>query len=314
MTARPPVVVTGATGHLGRHVLRALATLGHSIVATSRSGLRPQELSATHGLTSCSLDLDDDESVGALARLLSPGAVLIHLAALHPPSTATTGPQERASLIETNVLGTMRALEAARSAGTKHVVYASSFEVYGEPLASVIDETHPTRPLTDYGATKLAGEDHLDAFCQEQDATGVSLRLPAIYGPGETTQRALPNFLRAVASGQRPIVHGDGQDHRALLHVRDAAQAVVRAMGARTRLRVNVSDGQPHTILSLAYAAMVAAGMNGEPAFSPRSKPRRDYVLSTALARGQLGFQPAVSLHEGVQEQLAWLKGDSATR
>ncbi|HEU4536175.1 MAG TPA: SDR family oxidoreductase, partial [Polyangiaceae bacterium] len=218
------VLVTGATGHLGRSVVHALASAGHRVTAASRSGAPPAApfgaAPAPAGLVApLAADLGDDAGVAALAAALAGVDAVAHLGAWHPPATAATTPDDRARLLAVNALGTMRLLEAVKRAGAKAaVVYASTFEVYGAPAADPVDEGHPTRPLSDYGVTKLAGEDHLVSFAQEDRVRYVALRLPAVYGPGEQTPRALPLFLRAVAAGEAPTIYGDGADERDLLY------------------------------------------------------------------------------------------------
>ena len=283
------VVVTGATGHLGRALC---ATLG-DVVRVARGG----ELA---------LDLTSDACIEPLAAALGPDVALVHLAAWHPPATASTTPEDRTRLIETNVLGAMRALDAARQAGARCVVYASSFEVYGEPREATIDEAHRTYPLTDYGATKLSGEHHLAAFAYEEQVRTVSLRMPAIYGPGEITSRALPNFLKQVAAGERPVIFGDGLDQRDQLHVDDAARAIRCAL-ERGEGVYNVADGEAHTIEEIATIAC-RLGELDVPERRPREKPRRDFHMSIEKARAELGFSPEVSLEDGMRGQLAWLR------
>lgn len=294
------VVVTGATGHLGRAVVEALA--GHDVVAVSRSGA---DVGRARGLA---CDLAEETAVGTLARALGADVALIHLAAWHPPATAATTPEDRRGLLETNVLGTMRALDAARGGNVACVVYASTFEVYGPPRTSPVDEAHRTYPTTDYGATKLAGEHHLAAFAYEEGGVRtVALRMPAIYGPGETTPRALPNFLTEVLHRGRPVIFGDGGDLRDQLHVRDAA-AAVRLGLERGDGVYNVADGEPHAIGEIARLAMKVGSMEGEPRIEERVKPRLDFHMSIDKARAELGFEPRVSLEEGMAEQLEWLR------
>lgn len=201
------IVITGATGHLGRHVTHRLAGAGHTVVAASRSGAVPAApfgRAAIEGdrVTPLRLDVGDDACVDALTPHLGPEVALVHLAAWHPPATASTTLDDRRALIETNVMGTMRVLEAARRAKIAAVVYASTFEVYGDTEGD-LTEASRVRPVTDYGATKLSGENHLVSFSAEEGGVRyVALRMPAIYGPGELTSRALPNFVRAVAAGR----------------------------------------------------------------------------------------------------------------
>jgi nucleoside-diphosphate-sugar epimerase len=294
--------------------VHALAASGE-VVAASRSGEMPQ---APFGETArgqvrpLAIDVASDSCVAALRAELGPDVALIHLAGWHPPKTAGTGPLERARLMETNVRGTQRVLDAARRTstgpGAACVVYASTFEVYGIPeQPGQVLETARLAPVTDYGATKLAGEDHLLAFAYEERTRVVALRLPAIYGPGEITARALPNFLECVARGQRPTILGSGDDLRDQIHVSDAALAVVRSVQSVANGIFNVTDGEPHSIRSLAEAAMTAANLPGSPEFLPSDRPRYAFHMSIEQARRDLGFMPAVSLLDGMREQLAWL-------
>ncbi len=313
------IVITGATGHLGQYATYALSKAGHTIVAASRSGKRPALPfgSTPEGLgeiRSLALDIDQDNCIPLLEAELGPGTALVHLAAWHPPSTAGTTAADRRRLLETNVYGTMRVLDAARRArkskgeGVSAVIYASTFEVYGEiEIPGEISEETRLNPITDYGATKLSGEDHLMAFAYEEKTRAVALRMPAIYGPGETTPRALPNFLRQCSQGQRPSIHGDGLDQRDQLHARDAALAIRCALESHVHGIFNIADGHPHTIAELATLSINIAGMGGEPVYLPRQKPRRDYHMNIEKARLELQFTPQVQLQDGMREQFNWL-------
>ena len=285
------VVVTGASGHLGAVVVPLLRKRGHEV----------------EGFSSASLDLARDEAVASLGRVLEGGAALVHLAAWHPAATASTTAADRRRLIDVNVMGTMRALEASRRHASA-VVYASSFEVYGTPERCPLDEEHPTRPLTDYGATKLAGEDHLLAFAYEEKIRAVALRMPAIYGPGEKTPRLLPNCLAKVAKGERPVIEGDGEDLRDQLYVDDAALAIAFALEKDASGIFNIADGERHSVAEVARTALKVAGMSGEPDVVPRRKPRLDYHMNIAKAARELGFSAQVALEDGMRRQLDTLR------
>jgi nucleoside-diphosphate-sugar epimerase len=294
---RVKVVVTGASGHLGDAITRALREEGYEVVAVG-------------GPRTGGIDLRHDRAVDDLAVRLGSDVALVHAAGLHPPATAATTADDRRALIDVNVLGTQRVLDAARRVrgGVAAVVYVSSFEVYGAPIGQPIDEDHPTRPLFDYGATKLAGEDHALAFGEEEGARVTCLRMPAVYGPGERTPRLLPLCLSSVARGEAPTIHGDGHDLRDQLYVEDAAAAVVAAIGAPGGGIFNIADGAAHSVAEIALTAMEVAGLSGGPRRAPRLKPRRDYHMSIARARAALGFKPRIPLREGMARQLAWLR------
>ena len=140
----------------------------------------------------------------------------------------------------------------------------------------------------------------------------MALRLPAIYGPGERVARALPNFLRRVAAGERPVIHGDGGDQRDQIHARDAARAIACALAGGATGAYNVSDGVPHAIVDLARTALAVAGLGGEPERRPAEKPRLDFHMRIDKAHRELAFTPAVTLNDGMAEQLAWLRAARA--
>jgi UDP-glucose 4-epimerase len=282
------VVITGATGHIGQSLVPLLKTRGHEVIGLSSS-----------------IDIAGDASVARLAPLLD-GAVVVHLAAWHPPATASTTAAERRRLLDVNVYGTCRVLDAARGKAAA-VIVASTFEVYGEPHALPIDEDHPTFPLNDYGVTKLSAEDHAFAFAEEEHIRVVCLRMPAVYGPGEKTPRLLPNSIAKVARGEAPVIEGDGGDLRDFLYVDDAALAFALAAESNVRGIFNVADGAKHSVDEVVRTAMKIAGMTGEPAVVPRKKTRRDYHMSIERA-SQLGFAPQVSLEEGMRRQLEALR------
>jgi UDP-glucose 4-epimerase len=305
-------VVTGATGHLGRYTVDALARAGYEVIAVSRSGAVPElpfgRTERSGVVRGLALDLTEDSAVGSLASALESTSALIHLAAWHPEQTAATGARERRALLECNVHGTLRVLEAVRRSSVSVVVYASTFEVYGDVEAVPMTESSRLRPITDYGASKLAGEDHLLAFAFEEKTRVVALRMPAVYGPGEKTPRALPNFLNAVLRGELPVLQGDGADLRDQLHVSDAARATLLAIEGEATGIFNVADGQAHAVRELAEVAIEIAGLGGAPRRLDRVKPRRDYHMSIDKAGRELGFEPKISLRTGMLEQLAWLR------
>jgi nucleoside-diphosphate-sugar epimerase len=308
------IVITGATGHLGRYTVQRLVARGHDVLALSRRGTAPEPtfgMDSTAAIRVAPFDVTRDADVERLAVHLGKDVVLVHLAAWHPPSTASTGASEREQLLETNVLGTLRVLDAARAqrGGVRAVIYASSFEVYGVPEEpGAVSERARLNPVSDYGASKLSGEDHLFAFAYEEQTRAVALRFPAVYGPGERTPRALPNFLRSVARAERPQIHGDGADLRDQIHVRDAALAIDCAIESAASGIYNVADGEPHSIRELAETALRVAGMAGEPELLPRQKPRMDFHMNIDRARAELGFRPTVRLEDGMREQLEWLR------
>jgi len=305
------IAVTGASGHLGQWVVARLTAAGHDVMGLAR---RPIERPSIAGLrwlrpvTPIACDLTDAASVDAASGALRRARALVHLAAHLPADTAAASHPEALATLDTNVRGTIRLLRALDGADVlERVVLASSFEVYGEPVSTPIREDHATRPLGFYAASKLAAEKYLALFGSSGVST-ISLRFSTVYGPGDTLQRAVGNFVRAAAAGRPIELHGDGSDLRDLVYVEDAADAVVRAVDSRDDGVINVGSGRGDSIEAIATAACSAVPDAVPILRHERVKPRRDIVLDVARAREVLGWQPTTSLAAGVEAQLEWVR------
>ncbi len=280
------VAVTGASGPLGGFSLPALRAAGHEVV-TVWSQAR-------------------EAGVAALRAALTNVEAVVHLAEYLPEDTGR--PADAFATLHGNSLGTIQLLEALAAARhLRAVVYSSSFEVYGLPHDLPIREDHPTRPLSFFGATKLAGEHYVRLFGADRGLPCGSLRLPTVYGPGYG--RALGDFIQRAAAGQPPEVHGDGEGRCDLVYVADAADAIVRALAAGARGEINVGSGTGYRISELAEAVCRVAGIAAPPTRLPARKPARDYVRDIARAKRELGWEPRTSLDAGIAAQLAWVRG-----
>lgn len=306
------VAITGASGHLGQWTIAAVQAAGHEVLGLSRHALAAPTIpglafSAPRWLQ---VDLADPGCGGVLRDALCDVNAVVHLAGYIPSDTALAASSDAFATLHANVFGAVHLLGALAAAPRlRSVVYASSFEVYGRPLASPIPESHPARPLGYFGASKLAGEHYVRLFGADRGLHCASLRLPAVYGPGDRLRRAIGNFVRAAAQGRAAEIHGDGEDRRDLVYVADAAEAIVRALGAGADGPINLGSGRGFSILQLAEAVRAVAGLDAAPQRLPRQKPALDYVLDVERARRVLGWQPRTSLEDGIAAQLAWARG-----
>jgi nucleoside-diphosphate-sugar epimerase len=301
------VIVTGATGHLGVHVVEALVAGGHEVIAASRSGCVPQVSSgAAPGglLRGLLLELGHDGAVSTLRTQLTPGSALVHLAAHRPDRTTTVTDRER--LLAINTHGTLRVLEAARRGlgGLHAVIYACDAEVYGPAEAGeLLDEESRLCPATDYAASKLSGEDHLFAFEFEEQTRCISLRLGALYGPRRRAQSLLSSLLLSGGRGTPLKVSAHAQEIRARVHVRDAVSAIERALLGSVRGRFNVADGHARSLEREVRLALEIGGASDAVIFeAPATRPL-NLVLDLRRARDELGFTPRLSLAEGLREE-----------
>ena len=206
------VLVTGAAGFLGGHVARHLVTVGHEVRGFDAAPSSDTAYESVIG------DLLDTDSVVSAA--LGVDAVC-HLGAIGDVYLAAEQPQLAAAV---NVVGSSNVAIAAAGAGAK-VVYASTWEVYGEPEYQPIDEDHPTNPDHPYNITKLAGEQLLLASNRLQGVPVTALRIGTAYGSGLRPNSVFRIFIDRARAGEPITIQGDGSQGRQFTYAADIASA-----------------------------------------------------------------------------------------
>jgi UDP-glucose 4-epimerase len=306
------IVVTGGSGHLGQWVVAALMRVGHDVLLISRKPIdRPTiggvEWSKRPAVLAC--DLGDLDAVERLRPKLADATGAVHLAAYVPADTTANHFKDADETLRSNVQGTVHLLSALQHAKSlKSVVHASTFEVYGEPLRTRISEDHPTNPLSFYGASKLASEKFFALFSRQSSIAAASLRFPAIYGPGDTINRAIGNFVRAAVDTSPIDIFGDGADLRDAVYAGDAADGVLAALCKSASGAFNMGNGVGYSIRQMAEVANTLAGGRLEIVQRERVKPRRDYVLDVEHARSELTWFAKTSIMDGMRAQFEWLR------
>ena len=290
------VLVTGATGHLGKSVTRALVNAGIPVLAVARRADALAALKETMpgaALETAVADLAVPASIAAIASQFGPLRQIIHLAA--QVDAAATLDQHMSG----NLLATVSLVGALRE-HLEQIVYLSSIEVYGTPQTVPMHESHPTTPTAYYGAGKLAAEKFLQVFAMERGATVTSLRCASIYGPGETIRRATTVFLQNAARGKALQIAGDGTDLRDYIYVEDCANAVVRALHARKPGVFNLGGGAPLSIADMAQIVMDVSGKDLPIVRGERTKPKYDLALDITKICAEIGWTPATTMQEGL--------------
>jgi nucleoside-diphosphate-sugar epimerase len=292
------VLLTGATGFLGRRVAELLVAGGHDVVAIGRSAL---DRSAPHVPRFIKVDLVDAGDVRRAAEDAGEVDSIIHLAAMVPKNAAQ---DEAATAFAVNLMGTVHLFGAFGRAGQANIV-ASTAEVYGLPEGhKPLREDAELRPRSWYGASKVATE----IFCrtlEHRDNMQIAiLRFTVLYGSGDTIQRAIPNFVRAAVLGESIRIFG-GEELRDYLHVGEAARAVIAAWERRLSGTYNVGSGTGVTVRDAADAVLRLAGGGSALEQHPREKPAADIVLDVTRFRRATGFSPARVFPDGLEEQIA---------
>ncbi|MFF1708291.1 NAD-dependent epimerase/dehydratase family protein [Streptomyces sp. NPDC058252] len=308
------IVVTGGGGFIGSHVVERLADQGDQVTvvddfSTGHRANLGAVLRRHPGLAVHEADIAEPASAD-LVRGARPEVVVL-LAAQMSVKVSMRDPVLDARL---NVEGLVRMLEAARAAGARKVIFASSGgTIYREAQAGEGPTTEDRErvPRSFYGLTKSVAVDYLRLYEEVHGLAYAALALGNVYGPrqdpdGEAGVVAI--FARRMLSGQRCVVNGDGLTTRDFVHVDDVADAFVRATGHGGGL-INIGTGRPSSVLDIHAAVAAATGFTGAPVFGDQLPGEMRHVrLSTERAAEQLGWRAGTDLHEGVASVANWVR------
>jgi UDP-glucose 4-epimerase len=312
------ILVTGAAGFIGSNLVDRLLDDHHAVVGIdnlsrgTRMNLPDSELGAGLGLSFIEADLTDARFAETVAD--ADVDVICHLAAQIDVRVSVQDPIEDARL---NVLGTINVLEAARKAGVRKVVFASSGgSIYGEPKRMPVDEKSPVNPLSPYAASKVSGEIYLEMYRALYGLETTALALSNVYGPrqdphGEAGVVAI--FGNALLHGRQATIYGDGSAVRDYVFVDDVTDAFARAIGdVGDGRRFNIGTGIGTSVRELHTAVAAAADAPDEPLLAAaRLGELQAIILNVNAARDHLGWMPQTSLADGLVKTLDWIRSQS---
>lgn len=304
------VMVTGGAGFIGSHLVDRLIQEGHEAVVVDNlsTGKRKHVNRAARFYK---LDVQSPR-LERVFRKERP-SVLMHLAAQMDIRRSVEDPIFDA---QSNILGTINVLEQAVRHGSRKVVFASSGgAIYGEQEVFPAPESHPTRPLSPYGISKLAGEFYLAYYQQHSGIQYVSLRYSNVYGPrqdphGEAGVVAI--FTQKMLSGEQPIVNGTGRQTRDFVFVEDVVDAHLAVMGKDLQGCYNVGVGEETSINELfgMLADLTKSGSKQVHGPAKKGEQARSVVDSTKL-RQELGWEPRTPLSEGLSRTVEFFRRQS---
>lgn len=321
MTAATRVLVTGGCGFIGSHLVSMLSSQGHEVVVCDRQPLPPwltgpsetlYSKSPLADLTRITLQRGNLVDLLAASSLLDGIDVVYHLAWAHIPESATQHP---VGDIQANLIPTIRLLQACAENGVRRFVFLSTGgAIYGPVKHLPVAESHPPRPISAYGVSKLAAEKYIDLYHHLHGLEYAILRPSVPYGPGQDPlgrQGAVSVFMGNILTGQPITVWGDSDAIvRDFFHVSDLARAAHLAANHPQPAGVyNIGGGQPVSLGHLLDLLKELAGST-YPVILRRADPRpfdvSRLVLDIAAARQTLGWTPLVPLRDGLADTWRW--------
>ncbi len=252
----------------------------------------------------------DIRDAPALDAALTGMQAVIHLAAA---GSVVMSVEDPVTNFDINVLGTFRVLDAARRAGVERTVQASTGGALIGDATPPVDESSLPKPISPYGASKLAGEGYAHAFAKAYGLRTVALRFANVYGPWSERKRgAMTMFFRAIQAGEQIVIYGDGSASRDYTHVDDISRALELALERDVPggTVLHIASGVETTVSELASLCCAAAGVPDHPVeYRPKRAGEVDRnFASYDLAQKMLGYAPSIGREAGIRETWQWFQ------
>ncbi|MBI1387405.1 MAG: NAD-dependent epimerase/dehydratase family protein [bacterium] len=310
------VLVTGAGGFIGSHLVEALVARAGRVTAMTHYDARPRWSNLEYAPTSV---LDAVETVAGdvtdphFVRTLVKGKThVFHLAALISIPYSYAAPT---AYFQTNVLGTVNVLEACLREEVERAVFTSTSECYGTALRTPIDEEHPLQAQSPYSASKIGADKAVESFVRSFDLPAVTVRPFNTYGPRQSARAVIPTIISQALSDAPSIQLGALSPKRDLTYVSDTAEGFIAAALAPGAVGETINLGVGETISIGELAAMVQE-LTGtgkpiecdEKRLRPEASEVMHLISDNRKARELTGWAPRVSLRDGLRKTIEFVK------
>lgn len=304
-------LVTGGAGFIGSHITEELVNLNHDVIVLDnlfsgsieniKSFIDRKNISFVKG------SINDFEF---LKDLFENVEGVFHEAAIPSVSRSLKDPF---ATNEANIAGTLSVLIAAKDAGIKNLVFASSSSVYGDtPVLPKHEEMRPN-PKSPYAVSKLTGEYYCSVFSELYGMKTAALRYFNVFGPRQDPDSeysaVIPKFISRILRNESPVIYGDGTQTRDFTYVKDVVHANIRAMESNADGIFNVAYGSRISLNDLARSIMEIHGVSVDIKYDrPRLGDVHDSLADISSAKKVFKYKPAYTVKTGLEETIRWFK------
>ena len=298
------ILVTGGAGFIGSHIATRLVEQGERVrILDNFANSSPANLD--HIRDDIELIEGDLRSEDDLRRAVGGVELVFHEGALGSVPRSIADPK---TSFDVNAMGTLNLLNAAREAGVRRVVYASSSSVYGNtPTLPKIEDMKPM-PISPYAVSKLAAEQLCVAFFLTYGLETVSLRYFNVFGPRQNPESqyaaVMPKFLVAYSNGQQPTIFGDGEQSRSFTYIDNVVDGNLFAGSSPDAAGkvMNLASDKKYSVNHIAREMARLLGVEFDPTYEPpRAGDVRESLADITIARETLDWEPKISLDEGLK-------------
>jgi UDP-glucose 4-epimerase len=301
------ILVTGGAGFIASHVVEAYLAAGHEVMVVDslweHGGGRRENVPKEAEFVQMDVR---DERLAEVFGGFKP-EIVNHHAAQHSVAISAREPRYDADV---NVLGLINVLEAARKAGSRKTLFASSGATFGTPQSLPMDERTPQRPESPYGITKMVSEHYLRFYKAQHGMDYTALRYGNVYGPRQDPNGeagVISIFIGRFLERQPVRIDWDGEQTRDYVYVKDVARANLLALDRGSDGCYCIGTNRRTSVNELYRALCEIAGFNAPIVHAPRrAGDARDAQFDPALAKADLGWAPSTPLSEGMRETYAY--------
>ena len=301
------VLVTGGAGFIGSHLVDRLVQEGHDVIVVDNlSTGKRRNLNRTARFYKLDIQSWRLERVFRNER----PNVVMHLAAQMDVRKSVEDPMFDAQV---NILGTLNILQQSVKHGVRKIIFSSSGgAIYGEQDVYPAPETHPTKPLSPYGLSKLCGEQYLSYYQRIGGLQVVSLRYANVYGPrqdpeGEAGVVAI--FIQKLLNNEQPVINGNGRQTRDFVFVEDVVEANLAMIGPETEGTYNVGTGIETSINDLFRILAQHTGSTCKEVHGPAKKGEQARsVVDSSKLRHEMSWEPRINITDGLKRTVEFFR------